>query len=404
MPRIERLFLVMVTLVVLPRLALDLYLPSLPEIGRALNTSDSAAQITLTMFMFGYACSMLIAGQLSDIIGNKRVLIYGLSLFLISTMVCALTNSIVTLIIARFFQALGGCCGTVIARVLVKDFYHKEQQIKMLAYLSAIMSICPLFIPICGGALQIYFGWRTSFYVLVLFATGMLVLIKHLDITEKAPEPTSLKNLLPRYQMLITNPLFLGYSFLVAFSWSCYFAFSFESPFILQKILGFNSVIFGLLYSIPILGYLLGTQVTMHFANKMGWNKLIFMAALILVGGSGIMITALLFFTLHWTVIILPMFVVMTGLGIIIPCCQAAVMQPFPSIAGTASGLFFFIQMAIGSLWGLILSYFTNNTPLVMAISILISSVLGFLVFYCFVIDNLFLKRVSQKFEQVNNK
>jgi MFS transporter, DHA1 family, multidrug resistance protein len=105
---------ILLALVILPRLSIDLYLSALPDMARLMGTSEGLLQMTLTVFMFGYALSMLLAGPLSDIIGRKRVIYIGLTLYLIATFACAVSTSIVALIIARFFQALGGCCGTVV--------------------------------------------------------------------------------------------------------------------------------------------------------------------------------------------------------------------------------------------------------------------------------------------------
>ncbi|MBA2649052.1 MAG: MFS transporter [Legionella sp.] len=164
----------LITLVILPRLSIDFYLPSLPYIGDELQANDTSLQMTLTIFMFGYALSMLIAGPLSDILGRKRVLMYGLIIYLVATLACAVSTSIISLIIARFFQALGGCCGTVIARVMVKDAYCREKQIKILSHLSAAMAICPLLIPILGGTSQAFFGWRVLFIYSVFFLLSFL--------------------------------------------------------------------------------------------------------------------------------------------------------------------------------------------------------------------------------------
>ena len=92
----------------------------------SLHATDASLQMTMTMFMFGYALSMLIAGPLSDSIGRKRVMFYGLITYMIATLACAFAPSVGFLIVGRFFQALGGCCGTVVARVMVKDAYSKE--------------------------------------------------------------------------------------------------------------------------------------------------------------------------------------------------------------------------------------------------------------------------------------
>lgn len=372
----------LIALVILPRISIDFYLPSLPYISNGLHANDSLLQMTLTIFMLGYALSMLIAGPLSDIFGRKRILIYGLILYFFSTLACAISFSITSLIIARFFQALGGCCGTVIARVMVKDFYAKEEQIKILAHLSAVMAICPLIIPILGGVSQIYFGWRAVFYMLGLFSFIILVVSSHQLKSQVENKSFSLKILLGNYKFLISNRLFMGYSFAIGFAWCNYFAFTLESSFLFQKVLGFNSMVFGELFAFVVLGYLLGTQLTKRFANQIGLDKSVFLATTICLLGASTLLVWNMFFSFNWLSLILPMMIVMVGVGIIIPCTQSAVMQPFPEIAGTASGLFFFIQMLFGTICGMILQFFKLDTIMPMIITIFIASVMLVVIFY----------------------
>ena len=268
---------------------------------------------------------------------------------------------------------------------MVKDAYSREEQIKILSHLSAAMAISPLLIPILGGISQIYLGWRAVFYMLGVFSLILFIICKG-QINESHIEnhPISLKILLGHYKLLLTNRLFIGYSFTIGLAWCDYFAFTLKSPFLLQKILGFNSIIFGVLLAIIVLGYLVGTQITKRFANEIGWDKLIFIATISSLLGA-LLLTALnILFPLNWINLILPMIIIMVGVGIIIPCTQAAVMQPFPKIAGTASGLFFFIQMAFGGICGLVLQFF-NNAATSMIITIFICSLMLIVVFYKFI-------------------
>lgn len=373
----------LIALVTLPRLSIDFYLPSLPYIGSELQVNNTSLQMTLTIFMFGYALSMLIAGPLSDMVGKKRILIYGLILYFAATLTCAVSTSIVSLIIARFFQALGGCCGTVIARVMVKDAYCREEQIKILANLSAAMAICPLFISILGGTSQIYLGWRAGFYILGIFSIILLIISKQqINNSHIKTHPMSLKTLFSNYKMLICNRVFVGYSLTIGLAWCNYFAFTLESPFFLQKTLGFNSIVFGFLFSVVVLGYLAGTQITKHFANKIGWDALIFIATILCMSGALLLAVLNIFLPISWISLILPMMIIMLGVGIIIPCTQCAVMQPYAKIAGTASGLFFFIQMVLGGVCGLVLQLFEHDTVQPMVITIFTCSFLLIVIFY----------------------
>ena len=373
----------LVALVILPRLSIDLYLPSLPNMVNALYTNDMALQSTMTIFMFGYAMSMLLTGPLSDHLGRKKVMRYGLFLYVISTFICAIAPTISVLIIARFFQALGGCSGTVVARVVVKESYNREEQIKMLAHLSSAIAICPLIIPILGGFLQMNFGWRSIFFLLMLFAILMFIFGEfQLEGLSDKKALFSIKTLIFNYKELLTNHIFIGYSITIGLAWSNYFAFTLESPFLIQRALKLNSLDFGFIFSLVVLGYLMGTRLTRLFANKIGWNKSILIAIYFSIAGALLMMLLIFSMKLRWEILAFPMFFIMCGVGIIIPCTQAAVIQPFSTIAGTASGLFFFIQMLFGGISGLIVQSFQRDSAIPLTLMILVSSILSLVFFY----------------------
>jgi DHA1 family bicyclomycin/chloramphenicol resistance-like MFS transporter len=376
----------LIAFVTLPRLSTDLYLPSLPHIGAALNATSAELRMTMTIFMFGYGLSVLIAGPLADRLGRKPVMLAGLALYIVATSLCAVAQSITLLLGARFLQALGGCCGTVIARLMVKEAYPREEQIKILAHLSTAMAICPILVPILGGTLQIYFGWRASFCLLTCIALTLWIISKQQIHPQIIPRTTfSPKTLWSNYKTLLTHRLFIGYSVAISLAWCDYFAYTLESPFILQNTLGMNSVAFGFLFAFVVIGYLIGTQLTKHYANELGWDKTIFIATLICLLGSLMMTIFITLLPLNWQIITFPMLLVMIGVGIIIPCTQGAVMQPFPTMAGTASGLFFFIQSTSGGICGLILQSIRDGSVLPMALTLLLASTMLVLFFYIFI-------------------
>jgi len=369
--------------VILPRLSIDLYLPSLPHIGLDLHTNEKMLQMTLTAYIFGYALSMWLTGHLSNYMGKKKVMLSGLTIYLISTIVCMFAHSILLLIVARFFQALGGCCGTVVARVMVKEGYSKDEQIGMLAHLSTAMALSPLVTPVLGGILQTYFGWRSIFFVLAIISFILFITSKdQLLDNEKNINSSSPSKIYAQYKDLLTNKQFIGYSLAISFAWCDYFAFTLESPFLIQKTLGFSSIGFGFIFSLIVLGYVVGTQMTRILANKLGWDKFILIACGFCFVGAMILSILITVLPLNWEIMAFPMMIVMVGVGIIFPCIQGAVMQPFPHIAGLASGLFFFIQMCFGGLAGLILQAIGQPSIKLMSYFILISSVLLYVSFY----------------------
>lgn len=388
----------MIGLVTLSRLSLDLFLPSLPQVGVALHASDELVQMTLTSFLFGSAISMILSGQISDLIGKKRVIISSLVIFIIATMISAITSSITILIISRFFQALGGSSGMLFARMMVKEYYSREDQIKTLAYLSFAMALCPLVAPLLGGILQSYYSWRAIFYALGVIGLCLLsTFTLQIKETKTPSNRFSIKELFINYRMLLTHKQFIAYSMAIGCAWCNYSAFSLESPFIFQKILGYSPISYGILVALPTTGYLLGIMLAKKYANIVGWDRLIYFASFICLFGGMSMMVLVSLFLINWLIIILPMIIVMIGVGIIIPCTQGAVMQPFTNIAGTATGLFFFIQMLMGGLCGLCLQFSTHLSAIPLASMILCSSIMLTLSFLLLMPVNFRVHLISSK-------
>lgn len=376
------LIITFVIMVLVPRLCIDLYLPSLPKVASSLGVSSSVIQMTMTIFMFGYAFSMLITGPLSDKYGHIKIGMLGICLFVVSSFGCALSDNILLLCIARLFQALGGCCGTVIARVMIKDQFDKNKQMHLLAMLSLAMAISPIVAPIVGGYLSQFFVWRWVFIILAIIG---LIILSFLIILRSRFHSTrrDIPPLVRTYKMLLTNPLFLGYSSTIGLSWFNYFLFTVESPILIQNILHFNSIRFGELFALSVTGYVIGTRIARYLANRVGWDKLILIACFISIVGSLAMVVCLSGKSqFMWYDIIAPMIIIMISVGIVIPCTQGAVMQPFPKIAGTAAGLFFFIQMMFGGIAGFIATMINSYRPIEMAILMFSVSIIMLIAYY----------------------
>ena len=368
----------LILMVLIPRLCIDLFLPSLPGAAQELNVSFTSIQMTMTTFMLGYALSMLSIGPLADCYGHVKVACIGIILFILASALCFFSYNIILLDVARFFQAFGGCCGTVIARAMVRKQFSKDKQIHLLAMLSLAMAISPIIAPVAGGVVASYFTWRGVFFILSIVGILLLLLLlklKKLTTDIRQPLPPLIKT----YKHLLKHRHFIGYSLTIGFAWFNYFLFTIESPLLIQKVLHFNEIYFGVFFALSISGYVIGTRVTRYFANNLGWDKLMLYACFISILGSLVMLLALSGKVFFWYDIIIPMIIVMFSIGIIIPCAQGSVMQPFGDIAGTALGLFFFIQMLFGVLAGLVAPFIYGTGAASLAkVMLLISSVMLF--------------------------
>ena len=163
--------------------AVDMYLPSFPEIGRLLGASPATVQLTLSLYMVSYAIGQVVYGPLSDRWGRIPVLRAALAIYCVASLACALAPTIETLLAARAFQALGSSGAIVLARAIVRDLYSGARAGRELSLMGAIMALAPVGAPMIGGVLQTAFGWRSHFVLQIAFG-----LIAAFFVWRKLPE------------------------------------------------------------------------------------------------------------------------------------------------------------------------------------------------------------------------
>src|ERR1700756_189755 len=161
--------LMLMLLVVMTGIApISLYMlvPALPVLAKTFDSSISLAQMTVSLYMVGIACSQLVMGPLSDKYGRRPVLLSGISLMVAASVVCVFAESLPQLIAARFFQALGGATGMVVSRAIIRDIYARDQISAKISLVIAVMMVAQMLSPLTGGLLETAFGWRAIFYVI----------------------------------------------------------------------------------------------------------------------------------------------------------------------------------------------------------------------------------------------
>ena len=382
--------LILLAVVCLPRITIDIYLPSLPVIGRALQLSEFQLSLTMTVYMAGYAVSMLVCGPLADRYGRRPVLSGGTALYLVATVACALADSGGMLIAARLLQALGGCCGTVVGRVIVRDRFQKAEQVSYLSWMSSGMALSPVVAPLIGSVIDVALGWRWVFVVLAVVAACVLLALctvvpetkpgRHGPVHpagEDGREHPAQPGLLRLYGSLLHDRHFLRHSLIISAIYCTYFPFVAESSLVLQRTLGLSQVQYAGVFALTILGYLGGASVFRRRFGAWGAEGVIGRALRLNLLFAVVWAAATLVFPGSLLAIVLPMVPIMLSVGMSIPACQFAVMQPHAGAVGAVSGLFFFIQMAVTALFGLVVASLSNGSPAPMVGVSLVASVLA---------------------------
>lgn len=379
---------VLTALVALGPISTDMYLPSLPALRRAFASDVAMVQLTLSVFIAGFGVAQLIYGPLSDRFGRRPVLLAGVALFLLASVACALAQSVPQLVLARLFQAVGACAGPVLGRAVVRDLYGRERAARALAYIGTAMGLVPAAAPILGGYLALWFGWRATFVFLAGYGVVVLALVwLVLRETNEWREPEALRprRLLGNYRRLLGDGRYIGYVLTVAFSYATLFAFLSGGAFVLIDFLGVRPERFGLFFAVIVSGYMAGTLFAGRLTLRLGLDRMIAWASL---AGS---VICLAMAALAWSgvdsvaAVIAPMTLYMAAMGIILPNGLAGAVGPYPRMAGAASAMLGFVQMAMASLAGVAVGLFDDGTQRAMITTMAVTAFAAFAAFHLMV-------------------
>ncbi|MBR9972600.1 multidrug effflux MFS transporter [Magnetospirillum sulfuroxidans] len=343
----------------------DLYLASLPDMGRYFSASVEMVQMTLSVFLLGFAVSMLIYGPLSDRFGRRRVILAGVIIYVIGSVACLLAPTIEMLIASRFLQALGACCGPVVARAVVRDIYPREQAAKVMSYMASAMALAPFVAPILGGWFHTLFGWRSNFILLGIF--GLILLLgtwRWLAETNHHQDPHALSplSMIANYRTLLTDRQVLGYVVVVSATFAGMFSFISASSFVLIDVLALPPALFGFGFAVVVAGYIAGGFIAGKWTSRIGLDRMIG------IGVTGAAITGLTAAALAWSgvqslpAILLPLMLFFLSGALVIPNGSAGAIAPHPRMAGTASACLGFVQMVCGASAGWLHSATFNHS------------------------------------------
>ena len=338
-------------------LSTDMYLPSLPAIGLALGADTAAVQLTLSVFLLGFAAGQVVYGPLSDRFGRRPPLLAGLALFVAASFLCALAPTIALLTAARFLQALGAAGPIVLARAVVRDLYEGPAAARELSRMGTIMGFVPAAAPVLGGFLQRFLGWQANFAVAtVIGLLGILVVAGKLPETlaNAGHGRLSVAGIFAGYAALARHRGFLAWLALMSLTYGGLFAYISGSSFVLQGVYHLGEVAFGVAFAIGVGGYIAGTLIAQVLVPRLGLERTVAFGVIALATGGLAMLVLVLFGPGHPAEIVGPMTLYLAGVGLVMPQAMAGALAPFPQRAGTASSMAGFVQMLTGAIIGML--------------------------------------------------
>ncbi|MBC5782955.1 multidrug effflux MFS transporter [Ramlibacter sp. USB13] len=360
--------------------AIDMYLPALPRIGQALGGSPGAVQASLIAFFIALGLGQVVYGPVSDMVGRKRPLYFGLVLFGIASVGCALAPDIGTLIAWRFVQGLGACAGMVVPRAVVRDLHTGTEAARLMSLLMLVFSVSPILAPLTGSLLIDAFGWRAVFWAVAATAVFSLVLLATSLHETRAPEErvgSNLRSALQGYGILLADRHFLGLSLIGGFGVASFFAYLANSSFVLIDHYGLTPRQYSIAFAANAASFIGVSQLTARLGQRFG------LAAMVKVAATAYAIVMLLAAGLQLAgvdslaVMLALLFLGYGALGLVVPASMVLSMEAHGSIAGTASALGGTLHFVCGILVMALLTPFANGAPVPMLVGIAASAALA---------------------------
>lgn len=364
--------------------SIDTYLPAFPAMGAALRVTPLQIQQTLTAYLLPFALMMLWHGAISDALGRRRVILYGLAVYTLASLLCALANRIELLLLGRVLQGLSAGAGTVIGRAVVRDLHEGPAAQRLMAHVSMMFALAPAIAPILGGWLHGFFGWQAIFLFLALFG-GALWLAVLLRLPETLPaemrQPLHPVTLWHSYREVFSGRAFVGLSLALAFNFNGMFLYVLSAPVFLIQHLRLTPQDFAWMFVPSVAGMMLGSFFSGRLAGRLSSSRTILLGYLLmgLAAAGNIGINLLLPPSLPWMILPLPLYTI--GMAMTVPSLQLLSLDLHPQRRGLASSCQGLIQTGLTVLSAAVLAPLLWATPLLLASGMAASTACGLIAF-----------------------
>ena len=362
---------------------IHIFVPALPDAARELQVSPAAIQLTITAYLIGLSIGQLVLGILSDRFGRRPVLLTGLLLYVLASAAAAMAPNLGVLVLARVFQAIGGCSGLVLGRAITRDSAGPERATAHMAILGASISIGPALAPIFGAQLAMHLGWRAIFIVLAIVNSALL-LATVLTLPETYLRRTSIdaKSYLKRYFKLLRTPIFLQFCIGGAFATTSFYAFVAAAPFILKDQFDLSVDIIGVIFLVVVGSLTLGSLLASRVASFLAPIAASRIAASIMVTTSLVLVVVCALHLLTVWALLLPVMALTFSIGLCSPFAMTGAVNVDAEAIGAASGLYGCLQMAAGALIIVGVSLVPGELAMAMSVVLLLASLVAFVSFW----------------------
>ncbi len=326
--------------------SIDTYIPAFSGIAQSLDATPVQMQQTLSAYLFGFAFMSLFHGALSDSVGRRPVVLWGLAAFTLASAGCALSQSIGQLVFFRAVQGLTTGAGIVVSRAVVRDMFRPAQAQRVMSQITIYFGVAPAVAPMMGGVLFAQLGWHSVFWFLsavgvVLWLANYRFLPETLHVTQR--QPLKVSNLLQGYWKLGLDPRFVLLALASGIPFNGMFLYVLSAPVFLGEHLALAPTQFFWFFVLVISGIMSGAWVSGRMAGKLAPKQQIKYGFSIMIGIAVINLAANALFKAHVSWALLPIAIFSFGWAMMVPVVTLLVLDLHPDRRGMASSLQAFI-------------------------------------------------------------
>ncbi|WP_112662461.1 multidrug effflux MFS transporter [Microvirga flavescens] len=359
--------------------AIDMYLPAFPAIARDLQADIGAVQMSLMSFFSAVALFQIVYGPVSDHVGRKPPLYFGLTLFILGAIGCSFAPNAAMLIAFRFLQGVGACASMVITRAIIRDLHTGAEAARLMSTTMLVFSVSPILAPLAGSTLTAFFSWRVIFWAIALIGLlGLLVVAVLLPETRKASaQKRSLGEVAGVYLSLLKDWHFLGLVFIGGLGQSSFFAYLAGSSVVFIEHFGLSPSRYSLVFATNAIAFIGGAQFNSTLMRRFGAPRVVRTAISVFACITSLLMLVTLAGVDHAVVLWAMLFMAFGCLGLVVPSTAVLALEAHGPVAGTAAALMGTLQLATGALVIVLVSTFFNGTALSMVTAIASSGLIA---------------------------
>jgi len=359
--------------------AIDAYLPAMPALAETVGASVHRTELSLSVFMVGFAVGQLLCGPLSDRVGRKPVLLTGQIVFLLASLAIIAVDSLSELLVWRFVQALGGGACVVNSAAIVRDCFSGREAAKVMSTMAMILMLAPLAAPMVGSVLLYVADWWLIFVFLAVYAAFLMWLLSvYLPETRPKDSPVaSPRQVLRNYASVFADRHAMGYILAVAMSFAGIFAFVTSSPFLYMQHYGLSPAVYPFVFGANVVVMASSNRINIRLLRKRTPQQNLRLGlAIQLVAAVGLVVLVATGLDSLYSVV--PLIMMFLGVvGLISPNAISALLERFGHMSATATALLGSIQFSCAALSGALVTGFEIDSAWPMVIAMLTVAVIG---------------------------